>query len=114
MGSSMFGGGDPFQSMFGGRGMMNDDAFSSFTSSSFGGGGGANIMSQSISTAYVNGKKITTKKMQKNGQTIVERYENDELIQKSINGQMQKLDAIGYDASDKHKKKKKKRKHSND
>merc|ERR1719293_647332 len=105
MGGRGHGGGanDPFQSMFssfgGGGGMLNDDTFSSFTSSSFGGGGGGNVnvMSQSVSTAYVNGKKITTKKIQKNGQTIVEKYENDELIQKSINGQMQKLDAIGYD-----------------
>ena len=108
----MFGGGNggnPFDSMFAsfgsGGSMMNDDGFSSFTSSSFGGGGGgANIMSQSISTSYVNGRKITTKKMQKNGQVIVEKYENDELIQKSINGQQQKLDAIGNDKNKKRKK----------
>merc|ERR1712241_617851 len=105
------GGNDPFQSMFSGFGGgmgMNDDAFTSFSSSSFGGGGGANIMSQSVSTAYINGRKITTKKIQKNGQTIVEKYENDQLVQKSINGKQQNLDAIGYD--DQHKKKKKKRK----
>eukprot|EP00483_Globobulimina_turgida_P006181 UN06191 len=103
----MFGGGmggDPFQSMFSssfGGGMNGDDSgFTSFTSSSFGGGGGmgngANVMSQSISTSYVNGKKVTTKKMQKNGQTIVEKYENDQLVQKMINGQPQNLDAIEY------------------
>lgn len=107
------GGNDPFPSMFsnfgGGMGMMNDDAFTSFSSSSFGGGGGGpNIMSQSVSTAYINGRKITTKKIQKNGQTIVEKYENDQLVQKSINGQMQNLDAIGYD--DPYKKKKKRKK----
>jgi len=91
-GGSMFGGGDPFGAFFGGGG---DEMFSS-SFSSFGGGGGANVMSQSISTSYINGKKVTTKKMTKNGQTIVEKYENDELIQKSINGKDQKLEAISY------------------
>ena len=96
-----FGGGfgSIFSSAFGGGG--GDDGFTSFTSTSsfggFGGGGnGANVMSQSISTSYVNGKKITTKKIQQNGQTIVEKYENNELIMKSINGQQQQLDSIEY------------------
>merc|ERR550532_3729072 len=104
--SSMFGGGnDPFSMFGGGGGMMNDsnDMFSSFSSFG-GGGGGANVMSQSISSTYVNGKKITTKKTQKNGQVIIEKYENDQLVRKSINGQQQQLGAIGY--------KKKKRKKS--
>jgi len=98
---SPFGGGDPFQSMF---------------QSSFGGGNGANVMSQSISTSYINGKKVTTKKIQKNGQSIVEKYENDKLIQKMVNGQPQKLDAIQYDNNydNKNKKKRKKKRKSDD
>lgn len=104
---------NPFGSFFGG------DPFGSMSmfQSSFGGGGGngANIMSQSISTSYINGKKVTTKKMQKNGQSIVEKYENDKLIQKMVNGQPQKLDAIDYDNNyDKNKKKRKKKKKSDD
>mmetsp|Transcript_14911 Transcript_14911/g.13385 ORF Transcript_14911/g.13385 Transcript_14911/m.13385 type:complete len:252 (+) Transcript_14911:51-806(+) len=102
-----------FSSAFGGGG-HGDDGFSSFTSSSFGGfggggNGGNNVMSQSISTSYINGKKVTTKKIQKNGQTIVEKYENDELVMKSINGQQQKLDAIEYNDNNKGKSGKKKK-----
>ena len=63
-------------------------------------------MSQSISTAYVNGKKITTKKIQQNGQTIIEKYENNELIMKSINGQQQQLDSIEYNDNDNNKRRK--------
>eukprot|EP01083_Nonionella_stella_P298024 1011861_1 len=82
---------------------MNDDfgGFSSFSSSSFGGFGGGNVMSQSISTTYINGKKITTKKMTKNGESIVEKYENDKLVSKMINGSPQNLDAIEYNKTKK-------------
>jgi len=97
-GGSIFGGGlgggDPFGSFFGGGG--GDEMFSS-SFSSFGGGGGGNVMSQSISTSYINGKKVTTKKMTKNGQTIVEKYENDQLIHKAVNGKAQNLEAISYE-----------------
>jgi len=103
-GGSMFGGGDPFGSFFGGGG--GDEVFSSSFSSFGGGGGGANVMSSSISTSYVNGKKITTKKMTKNGQSIVEKYENDELIHKMVNGKEQKLEAIGFGPKGGAKKKK--------
>eukprot|EP01083_Nonionella_stella_P066619 175607_1 len=114
---SMFGGGlgggDPFQSMFQSSFGGPDQGFTSFSSSSFG-GGAPNVMSTSISTSYVNGKKVTTKKMQKGGQTIVEKYENDELVQKMINGELQNLDAIEYnEAYDESKNKKKKKKKSN-
>jgi len=109
-GGSSNGGFPSMFSSFGGGmgGGMNNDIFSSFSSFGSGGGGGANIMSTSVSTAYINGRKITTKKIQKNGQTIVEKYENDELVQKSINGQKQNLSAIGYD-DNKHKKHKKRK-----
>eukprot|EP01084_Bolivina_argentea_P178987 309321_1 len=108
-----FGGGDPFQSMFSssfntGFGGGGDGMFQSSFSSFGGGGGGGNVMSQSISTSYINGKKVTTKKMQKNGQTIVEKYENDELVQKMINGEEQNLEAITYDNNDDNDNKKKK------
>merc|ERR1719464_2590272 len=95
----MFGGDDMFQSSF----------------SSFGGGmgmGGGNVMSQSISTSYVNGRKITTKKMSKNGQTIVEKYENDQLVHKAINGQPQNLQAIDNGGNGQQQKRKNKKKQS--
>merc|ERR1719189_3027416 len=85
--------------MGGNMGFGGDDIFQS-SFSSFGGGmgmGGGNVMSQSISTSYINGKKVTTKKMTKNGQTIVEKYENDQLIHKAVNGKAQNLEAISYE-----------------
>mmetsp|Transcript_12826 Transcript_12826/g.19463 ORF Transcript_12826/g.19463 Transcript_12826/m.19463 type:complete len:228 (-) Transcript_12826:218-901(-) len=97
-------GADPFPSMFSSSfGAPNDGGFQSFvSSSSF--GGGPNVVSQSVSTSYVNGKKITTKQIQKNGQSIVEKYENDQLVQKMINGQPQNLAAIEGDFGKKGKK----------
>jgi len=80
-----------------GGGGHGDDLFSSSFSSFGSGGGGANVVSQSISTSYINGKKVTTKKMTKNGQTIVEKYENDQLVHKAVNGQTQTLEAISYE-----------------
>merc|ERR550532_2686604 len=101
-GGSMFGGG---------MGFGGDDMFQSSFSSFGGGMGGGNVMSQSISTSYVNGRKITTKKMSKNGQTIVEKYENDQLVHKAINGQPQNLQAIdnGGNGQQQGQKKKKKK-----
>merc|ERR1712204_68082 len=66
---------------------MGDDLFSGF-------GGGGSFMSQSSSTTYVNGKKVTTISMNKNGKQIQEKYENDRLIERKINGKKQNLDAI--------------------
>jgi len=102
-GGSMFGGG---------MGFGGDDMFQSSFSSFGGGMGGGNVMSQSISTSYVNGRKITTKKMSKNGQTIVEKYENDQLVHKAINGQPQNLQAIDNGGNGQQQKKKKKKKKS--
>ena len=95
-GSTFVGGGagDPFASFFGGGG----DAVFSSSYSTFGSGAiGANVTSQSISTSYVNGKKVTTKTTNKNGQTIVEKYENDELVHQMIDGEEQQLE--GFDTN---------------
>merc|ERR1719300_241597 len=83
----------------------NDDdfgGFGGFGGFGFDGGfGGGSFMSQSSSTSWVNGKKVTTISMNKNGKQIEERYENDELVQRKINGKIQPLDAIeGGDESD--------------
>jgi len=89
---------NPLNNMFGSPfGFMNGGGFtSSFSSSSFGRSGGSNFVSQSISTSIVNGKKVTTKKIQENGKTVEEKYENDKLIYKSIDGVAQNLEAIEY------------------
>ena len=101
-GFGIFGGGNPFEAMFS---SSFGDPFGGFG----GGGGGGNIMSQSISTSYINGKKVTTKKMQKNGKTIIEKYENDQLVHKSINGQKQNLEQLEYNVDNKNKNKNKKK-----
>lgn len=54
--------------------------------------GGMNMRSSSTSTRYVNGKKITTKKMMDNGVETVKTYENDVLKSHTVNGQRQALD----------------------
>jgi len=94
---------DPFGDPFGGFGGMNsgmnsgfstgfsNDPFfsqssSSFSSSSFGGGGGGAFKSTSTSTKVVNGRKITTKKVNENGKETVEVYENDTLSSRTVNG----------------------------
>merc|ERR1712228_688451 len=97
-----------FDDMDGGEGIDINDLFGDF---GFGGGGGS-FMSQSSSTSYVNGKKVTTISMNKNGKQIKEIYENDELIERRINGKVQNLDAIegGKQNDDIIKKQKKKKK----
>lgn len=60
----------------------------------FGGsmGGGGGMRSQSTSTRYVNGKKITTKRVVDNGVETVKTYENDVLKSHTVNGQRQALE----------------------
>ncbi|KAF2902895.1 hypothetical protein ILUMI_03287 [Ignelater luminosus] len=69
--------------------------FSSFSSinSSFsnGSGGPTNIKRTSTSTRFVNGKKITTKKVYENGKETVMTYENDVIKSKTVNGVPQSL-----------------------
>ncbi|KAK6617851.1 hypothetical protein RUM43_014080 [Polyplax serrata] len=50
-----------------------------------------NVRSTSISTRFLNGKKITTKKIIENGQETVMTYENDILTSKSVNGVQQSI-----------------------
>uniref|UniRef100_A0A3Q1GJI4 DnaJ heat shock protein family (Hsp40) member B6b n=1 Tax=Acanthochromis polyacanthus TaxID=80966 RepID=A0A3Q1GJI4_9TELE len=66
--------------------------FQSF--SSFGGGGGGgmgNFKSISTSTKFVNGRKITTKRIVENGQERVEVVEDGQLKSLTVNGKEQQL-----------------------
>lgn len=56
-----------------------------------GGTGNASIKRTSTSTRFVNGKKITTKKVYENGKETVMSYENDVLKSKTVNGVPQSL-----------------------
>uniref|UniRef100_A0A3P8UDL5 DnaJ heat shock protein family (Hsp40) member B6b n=1 Tax=Cynoglossus semilaevis TaxID=244447 RepID=A0A3P8UDL5_CYNSE len=104
MGGSVFGfGGFPsfgagfsgFDSGFGSFGDMSGGGggFTSFSSSSFGSGGGAsgNFRSVSTSTKFVNGRKITTKRIVENGQERVEVEEDGQLKSLTVNGKEQHL-----------------------
>ncbi|KAK9496328.1 hypothetical protein O3M35_013350 [Rhynocoris fuscipes] len=93
-------------SPFGSFGLGFDDMFTGFEHG--GGGGGVQFTSFSssfngpangvtkkttTSTRFINGKKITTKKVIENGKETVMQYENDVLKSKTINGVNQ---AISY------------------
>jgi len=69
------------------------EAFSSFSTfnGSFSNGGNVNMKRTSTSTKYVNGKKITTKKVFENGKETVMSYENDVLKSKTVNGVPQSI-----------------------
>uniref|UniRef100_A0A8C6WYP7 DnaJ heat shock protein family (Hsp40) member B6b n=1 Tax=Neogobius melanostomus TaxID=47308 RepID=A0A8C6WYP7_9GOBI len=107
MGGSVFGfGGFPafghgfsgFDSGFGSFGEMGG-GFTSFSSSSFGGGGRGggggggmgNFKSVSTSTKFINGRKITTKRIVENGQERVEVEEDGQLKSLTVNGKEQLL-----------------------
>ncbi|XP_073970993.1 dnaJ homolog subfamily B member 6-like isoform X10 [Rhodnius prolixus] len=94
-------------SPFGSFGLGFDDMFAGLDQ---GGGGGAGVQFTSFSssfngptngvskktttsTRFINGKKITTKKVIENGKETVMQYENDVLKSKTINGVNQ---AISY------------------
>ncbi|XP_056289895.1 dnaJ homolog subfamily B member 6b isoform X2 [Pseudoliparis swirei] len=89
-----------FNSGFSPFGDMGGGGFTSFSSSSFGGGGGggggrmANFKSVSTSTKFINGRKITTKRIVENGQERVEVEEEGQLKSLTVNGkeQLQRLD----------------------
>nr|XP_046227413.1 dnaJ homolog subfamily B member 6b isoform X3 [Scatophagus argus] len=95
MGGSLFGfGGFPgfgfsgFDSGFTSFGDMGGGGITSFSSSSFGGGGGGmgNFRSVSTSTKFINGRKITTKRIVENGQERVEVEEDGQLKSLTVNG----------------------------
>ncbi|XP_028833944.1 dnaJ homolog subfamily B member 6a isoform X1 [Denticeps clupeoides] len=76
-----------FESMGGG----GSGGFTSFSSTSFGGGGGGgggmgNFRSVSTSTKFINGRKVTTKRIVENGQERVEVDEDGQLKSLTING----------------------------
>lgn len=78
-----------FDSGFGSFGDMGG-GFTSFSSSSFGGGGGGgggmgNFRSVSTSTKFINGRKITTKRIVENGQERVEVEEDGQLKSLTVN-----------------------------
>lgn len=92
----------PFGFAFGG-GMMDDffnvdrgSCFTSFNmdstlSNGIGSRGATNVKRTSTSTKFVNGKKITTKKIFENGKETIMSYENDVLKSKTVNGVPQSL-----------------------
>lgn len=98
-GHSSHRGSDPISSIFDPFGMTmmsspfdvfsdignNGGSFQSFTSS-FGGNGNNVSKRTSTSTRFVNGKKITTKKVYENGRETVMQYENDVLKSKTVDG----------------------------
>ncbi|ETO11027.1 hypothetical protein RFI_26350 [Reticulomyxa filosa] len=112
--------GDPFFGIFGHgfsrmqeqRGIQNqymnsfrffDPCFSSlpgnmmtFTSSTSSGGGNVISASTTTTTHIINGHKTTTNTITRNGQTTIEKYEDDKLVQKTINGVDENMQSIEY------------------
>jgi len=92
---------NPFDSLrFGMPGIDNlfsvgqPDAFTSFSSlDNFSGSGGGTVKRTSTSTRFINGKKMTTKKIYENGKETTMTYENDVLVSKMINGVSQPITA---------------------
>ncbi|XP_056220623.1 dnaJ homolog subfamily B member 6b isoform X2 [Seriola aureovittata] len=76
-----------FDSGFSSFGDMGVGGITSFSSSSFGGGGGGmgNFRSVSTSTKFINGRKITTKRIVENGQERVEVEEDGQLKSLTVN-----------------------------
>ncbi|XP_078088585.1 dnaJ homolog subfamily B member 6b isoform X2 [Mustelus asterias] len=84
---SPFGGFPAFDPGFTSFSSFGNLGTASFSSSSFGGGGMGNFRSVSTSTKFVNGRKITTKRIVENGQERVEVEEDGQLKSLTINGQ---------------------------
>ncbi|XP_071393691.1 dnaJ homolog subfamily B member 6-like [Centroberyx affinis] len=86
-------------------GSLGGGGFTSFSSSSFGGGGGGsmgNFRSVSTSTKFINGRKITTKRIVENGQERVEVEEDGQLRSLTINGKPSDLHAAVAETRDRH------------
>ncbi|XP_050701194.1 dnaJ homolog subfamily B member 6-B-like isoform X3 [Eriocheir sinensis] len=84
--------GPPMFSPFSGlEGIEGGGGFTSFSSHSFSSLGGPGVKRSSTSTKFVNGKKITTKKVCEGGQETVMTFENDVLKSKTMNGVPQPL-----------------------
>lgn len=94
---------DPFDDDFftGGNRMGGGSSMTMFSSNMGGFGGmmgGGNFKSVSSSTAYVNGKQVTTKTTNENGVETVERIENGKIVSKTVNGveQLQAIQDTGH------------------
>ncbi|XP_051266908.1 dnaJ homolog subfamily B member 6b isoform X1 [Dicentrarchus labrax] len=94
MGGSLFGFGSfpafgssfsGFDSGFSSFGDMGGGGITSFSSSFGGGGGMGNFRSVSSSTKFINGRKITTKRIVENGQERVEVEEDGQLKSLTVN-----------------------------
>ncbi|KAK2579986.1 hypothetical protein KPH14_012245 [Odynerus spinipes] len=66
-------------------------SFSTFPSFDGTAGGGAAVKRTSTSTRFINGKKITTKKIYEDGKETIMSYENDVLKSKTVNGVPQSI-----------------------
>ncbi|XP_076631360.1 uncharacterized protein LOC143346776 isoform X2 [Colletes latitarsis] len=86
----------PFNNLFEGA-SGNFASFNTFTSfdgtsgGGSGGGGGGTVKRTSTSTRFINGKKITTKKVYENGKETIMSYENDVLKSQTVNGVPQSI-----------------------
>ncbi|CAH1238293.1 DNAJB2 [Branchiostoma lanceolatum] len=84
---------------FGGRSdPFADGGFTSFSSSSFGGSGGnrgGNFKSTSTSTKYVNGRKVTTRRIVENGVETVEEEVDGQVRSRKVDGEEQ-LERLTY------------------
>jgi len=67
------------------QGFVSSTSFSSLGSPN------AGVKRTSTSTKFVNGKKITTRRVFENGRETVHTYENDVLQQHTVNGVAQQL-----------------------
>ncbi|RWS05472.1 hypothetical protein B4U80_01557, partial [Leptotrombidium deliense] len=86
--------GDGFSSFdtgFTSFGSLRHSGLTSFSSTPFGGSGMGNFKSISTSTKIVNGRKITTKRIVKNGQETAEVEKESQLQSLAINGKEQLL-----------------------
>ncbi|XP_012135622.1 dnaJ homolog subfamily B member 6 isoform X1 [Megachile rotundata] len=68
----------------------NFTSFNTFTTID-GNNGGGSVKRTSTSTRFINGKKITTKKVFENGKETIMSYENDVLKSKTVNGVPQSI-----------------------
>ncbi|XP_043670810.1 dnaJ homolog subfamily B member 6-like isoform X1 [Vespula pensylvanica] len=80
----------PFDDVFEGATYCNYTSFGTFTGFDGTTGGGAAIKT-STSTRFINGKKITTKKIYEDGKETIMSYENDVLKSKTVNGVPQSI-----------------------
>lgn len=89
---------DDFDQMFSEdlSGMGSPGAYTSFSTmessfSNFGSSPSTHVRRTSTTTQYVDGKKVTVKKVFENGKEVVMQYENDVLTSKMINGVPQSI-----------------------